>query len=298
MDLQPDDRFPSGIDGRRRTSRTGRALRYARDRHDGRGILQQLRRPAVRESRAALTEQRRAAAVVVHRRGPVRAAFLGVLPGAAPHGPEEAFRFLAREVRAARAATPAWLRQRHGAETVRVEDPGFGGDGDALVVSRAGVAATVFAADCVPVLIAAGESVAAVHAGWRGLAGGVLASAMRALRRAGAVPPTRSEAWIGPAIGPCCYEVDGDVAGSVSSASGPGVVVRRPGRKPHLDLPLAASVQLAGLGVVRVSRADRCVRCDPGWWSYRRDGAGAGRNYAFIWRALRAPAPRNAAKQV
>ncbi len=182
-------------------------------------------------------------------------------------------------------ASPAWLRQRHSAEALRVDEPGLRGEGDALIVSRSGVAATVFVADCVPVLIAAGESVAAVHAGWRGLACGVLASAMRELKCAGANDPATAEAWIGPAIGPCCYEVGEDVASQVESASGAEVVIRRPDRKPHLDLVLAASRQLADLGVRRISSSGCCVRCDSDWWSYRRDGAGAGRNYAFIWRA-------------
>ncbi len=274
MDLQPDDRFPGGIEGCGRESRIRRALRYAHVRHDGRGILQQL--PVVKPPSVA--------ASIVHRRGAVRAAFLGALPGAEGLGPEDAFRLLARDVKAAEKASPAWLKQRHSAEALRVEEPGFRGEGDALVVSRPGVAATVFVADCVPVLIAAGESVAAVHAGWRGLAGGVLTSAKRAMKRAGGADPGTAEAWIGPAIGPCCYEVGEDVAREVEAASGAEVVIRRPGRKPHLDLVLAASKQLAALGVDRASSSGRCVRCDPEWWSYRRDGAGAGRNYAFIWR--------------
>ncbi len=157
------------------------------------------------------------------------------------------------------------------------------GDGDALIASEAGVAATVFVADCVPVLIAAGDSVAAVHAGWRGLANGVLASAVQELI---AVPDAEAaaEAWIGPAIGPCCYEVGEDVAARVESRTGADAVARRTGRKPRLDLPLAASRQLAGLGVSRISTVECCVRCSGEWWSYRRDGAGAGRNYGFIWR--------------
>ncbi len=229
--------------------------------------------------------KRRVAATTVHCRGPVRAAFLGAAPGAQALGPEEAFRLLARDVSAAETASPAWLRQRHSAEALRVDEPGLRGEGDALIVSRPGVAATVFVADCVPVLIAAGESVAAVHAGWRGLAGGVLASAMRELKCAGANDPATAEAWIGPAIGPCCYEVGEDVASQVESASGAEVVIRRPDRKPHLDLVLAVSRQLADLGVRRISSSGCCVRCDSDWWSYRRDGAGAGWNYAFIWRA-------------
>ena len=236
-----------------------------------------------------MTDQRRAAVTMVHRRGPVRAAFLGRAPGARALGPEDAFRFLARDVSAAETASPAWLRQRHSAEALWVEAPGLRGEGDALIVSRSGVAATVFVADCVPVLIAAGESVAAVHAGWRGLVGGVLASAMRELKRAGAANPATAEAWIGPAIGSCCYEVGEDVASQVESASGAEVVIRRPGRKPHLDLVLAASKQLAGLGVGRISSSGCCVRCDSDWWSYRRDGAAAGRNYAFIWRGIAPP---------
>ena len=222
---------------------------------------------------------------MVHRRGPVRAAFLGVLPRREVSGPEDGLRFVTRCLRAEETIAPAWLKQRHGTDAVRVVDPGFGGDGDALIVSRDGVAATVFVADCVPVLIAAGQTVAAVHAGWRGLASGVLASAVRELRRAGATDPARAEAWIGPAIGRCCYEVGEDVASRVESASGSEVVIRRPGRKPHLDLPLAASIQLAGLGVGRTSSSGCCVRCDSNWWSHRRDGARAGRNYAFIWRS-------------
>ena len=226
----------------------------------------------------------RGAAAIVHCRGGVRAAFLGVQRCTEALGPEDAFRFLASDVKAAERVSPAWLKQCHGAEALRAEEPGFRGEADALIVSRSGVAATVFVADCVPVLIAAGENVAAVHAGWRGLAAGVLGAAMRTLHHAGATDPATTEAWIGPAIGPCCYEVDEDVASQVASASGADVVIRRPGRKPHLDLVLAASRQLAALGVGRTSSSGCCVRCDADWWSYRRDGAGAGRNYAFIWR--------------
>ncbi len=227
------------------------------------------------------------AVLEVCQRGPVWAAFLGVAPQSEAAGPEDAFRFLGRAVSGATAAAPAWLRQRHGADARRAAGPGPAGDGDALIVSAPGVAATVFVADCVPVLIAAGDAVAAVHAGWRGLANGVLASAVHELREQNGAPSRGgepAEAWIGPAIGPCCYEVGEDVAVQVERRSGAAVVARRPGRKPHLDLPLAASRQLADLGVERVSTVERCVRCDPDWWSYRRDGPRAGRNYGFIWR--------------
>ena len=228
--------------------------------------------------------RRGVAPLTVHRRPPVWTAFLGAAAGAEALGPEEAFNLVGRQLRAAETASPAWLRQRHSTTAVRCAEPGPGGDGDAVIVNRSGIAATVFVADCVPVLIAAGEAVAAVHAGWRGLAQGVLASAVRELSRARFRDPSAAEAFIGPAIGPCCYEVDEDVALQVESSSGAEVVIRRAEAKPHLDLHLAASRQLAELGLGRISRVDCCVRCDSGWWSYRRDGPGAGRNYAFIWR--------------
>ena len=233
---------------------------------------------------AAASYSRRNVALAVYDRQPVFAAFLGVAPQGGAAGPEDALRVLVDQVPAAETVRPAWLRQRHGIDVLRATRPGPTGDGDALIVSEPGVAATVFVADCVPVLIAAGDSVAAVHAGWRGLASGVLASAVHELSRSSFRDGTSAEAWIGPAIGPCCYEVGEDVAAQVESRSGPEVVIRRPGWKPHLDLPLAARRQLADLGVARVSTAERCVRCSPDWWSYRRDGARAGRNYGFIWR--------------
>lgn len=236
---------------------------------------------------AAASYSRRNVALAVYRRPPVWVAFLGVAPQGGKAGPEDALSVLASQVPAAAAVAPAWLRQRHGTDVLRATGPGRTGDGDGLIVSESGVAATVFVADCVPVLIAAGDSVAAVHAGWRGLASGVLASAVHELRHDSLRDGTSAEAWIGPAIGPCCYEVGEDVAVQVESRSGAEVVTRRPDRKPHLDLPLAASRQLAGLGVGRISTVERCVRCSPEWWSYRRDGARAGRNYGFIWRGER-----------
>ena len=90
--------------------------------------------------------------------------------------------------------------------------------------------------------------------------------------------------WIGPAIGPCCYEVGDDVARRVQAASSEAVVLEGPRGRPHLDLVAAARVQLErnGVGDIRAIRA--CTRCDAGHlWSYRRDGASAGRNVAAIW---------------
>ncbi len=204
--------------------------------------------------------------------------------GGAPVEAGAALGAVARHVPAAADVAPAWLRQVHGTRIRRADRPGPAGEGDALIVSGTVVAATVFVADCVPVLIAARGAVASVHAGWRGLAAGVLASAVAEIAGGSAARLAESTAWIGPAIGPCCYEVDEDVARRVEGPSGEGVVQRRTGHKPHLDLQLAASRQLAALGVACAEPLACCVRCSPHWWSYRGDGPCAGRNHGFIWR--------------
>lgn len=173
---------------------------------------------------------------------------------------------------------PAWLRQVHSAD-VHDARPGANGAGDALVTSRRRLALAVVTADCVPVLLAGEWGIAAIHAGWRGLAGSILQAAVERLADDGSLT-----AWIGPAIGPCCYEVGHDVAREVAGASAPEVV--REGRRgrPHLDLVQAARVQLASRGVTDVHAVEACTRCrDAELWSYRRDGPGAGRNVAAIW---------------
>ena len=102
---------------------------------------------------------------------------------------------------------------------------------------------------------------------------------------------------IGPRIGGCCYEVGHDVAEQVARRAGSdsalgreplgrGVVIDRgPDRRPHLDLGLAASLELLHAGVEDIVTFDACTRCDAAkWWSYRREGKGAGRNVALVWR--------------
>ncbi len=174
---------------------------------------------------------------------------------------------------------PAWLQQVHSASVLDAQ-PGCNGQGDALVTGRRRLALAVVTADCVPVMLAAGDRIAAVHAGWRGLAQSILPVAVERLEGAG--PMT---AWIGPAIGSCCYEVGPDVAERVRAASSAGVV--RDGRRgrPHLDLVAAAVVQLERCGVGDVHVVEGCTRCQASrLFSYRREGPGAGRNVAAIWR--------------
>jgi polyphenol oxidase len=185
---------------------------------------------------------------------------------------------------------PAAARQVHGATVLAAPPAGADatgplacGEGDALVTARPGLALSVITADCVPVLVEAGEHVAAVHAGWRGLVAGVVAATAERLAAAGAPEPAQWIAWIGPTICASCYEVDDEVAARVAAASSPAIV-SRPGAKPHLDLVAAARHQLAELGVADVRVVGSCTRCEPDLlWSYRRNGARAGRNHAFIW---------------
>lgn len=185
-------------------------------------------------------------------------------------------------------------RQVHGARVLEVGGVEAGGpaadrpelaEADALLTRRRGVALSVVTADCVPLLLEAGEWVAAVHAGWRGIVAGVVAAAAERLEAAGAPPPERWRAWIGPANAACCYEVGNDVAEAVAAASSARAVIPRPGGRPRLDLVVAVRSQLVACGVEGVSWLVRCTECDHRHlWSYRRDGTGAGRNHAFVWR--------------
>lgn len=206
------------------------------------------------------------------RRGAVRVLFAGRGPGGER---DEVLRRLEP------AAPPvAWAKQIH-SSTVLPARPGRCGDGDALVAPREpGLALAVVTADCVPVLLAGPERIAAAHAGWRGIAAGVVPATVRAAT----TEPAAWTAWIGPAIGACCYEVGEDVAGQVAAASHAGVAVPGPNGRPHLDLTGAVRDQLEAAGVGEVLYRPRCTRCDEErLWSYRREGKGAGRNLAFVW---------------
>jgi YfiH family protein len=206
------------------------------------------------------------------RRGPVEVVFAGRGPGSER---EEVLH------RIEPGAPPvAWAKQIHSAIPLPAR-PGHCGEGDALFTREPGLALSVVTADCVPVLLAGPEGVAAVHAGWRGIVGGVVAATIEAA----VGRPQEWTAWIGPAIGPCCYEVGEDVAARVTDASHPGVAVPGPGERPHLDLQAAVRHQLEAAGLGEVIAISHCTRCDEEkLWSYRREGRAAGRNLAFIWR--------------
>ena len=163
----------------------------------------------------------------------------------------------------------AWAKQIHSARVLPAH-PGYCGEGDALFGDAPDLALSVVTADCVPVLLAGPNGLAAVHAGWRGLMSGVIPAALEKL---GGV----ETAWIGPTIGPCCYEVGEEVAEQFPEET----VV--PGPKPHLDLVAAARLQLKDVEHIRT--VGLCTRCAVDkLYSYRREGKEVGRNVAFIWR--------------
>jgi len=173
----------------------------------------------------------------------------------------------------------ARLRQVHG-DAVREARRGVCGEGDALVTEARGLALEIATADCVPVAMLGvrGESLAAVHAGWRGIARGVVPRAVDALGG------RLQAAWIGPSIGPCCYEVGDEVALAVAADSSPAVALHDRGERPYLDLQAAVQAQLTAVGVEEIRRFDVCTRCHPELlWSYRRDGKAAGRNLLLAW---------------
>ena len=165
----------------------------------------------------------------------------------------------------------AALRQVHGAVVHRVVQPGVAGDGDALVTDVPGLPLVVATADCMPIVVEGARTVAVIHAGWRGVASGVIAAGLDAMRALGDVP---ERAAIGPSIGPCCYEVGDDVI----AALGGYRAVTTAGAQ-SADLWAAAIDQLHS---VDVWSADSCTFDDPAYRSFRRNGT-AQRQVAVAW---------------
>ena len=153
--------------------------------------------------------------------------------------------------------------------------------GDALTTAARATPLSIRTADCVPVLLAdpAHHAVAAIHAGWRGTQLQIVRKAVEAMAEHFGSQPADLCAAIGPAIGPCCYEVSQDVAEQFAAYlpewSGQG--------KTHLDLVTFNRWQLESAGVTRVDAIDRCTRCDAEWFhSFRRDAEQSGRMHAVI----------------
>ncbi len=183
------------------------------------------------------------------------------------------------------------LRQVHG--TTVVAAPWLGApEADAATADRPGLILGVQTADCLPALIVDPRRrvVAAVHAGWRGTAAGVLRETLKALAALGCRAPDLRVA-LGPAIGVCCYEVGEDVR-SAFGAAGERFFKDAAGRGPHLDLRQANLTQLGEWGVSpdRISQVQDCTACRPDLYpSYRRDGKNCGRILSYVGWALPKP---------
>lgn len=191
---------------------------------------------------------------------------------------------------AAIGAEPLWLDQVHGCAVAEADHAVGVPAADAAVARSARRACAVLTADCLPVLFCddAGSVVAAAHAGWRGLASGVLEETVKAMN----VDPGRILAWLGPAIGPDSFEVGPEVreafvarhpmAGIAFRPAFPGTLDETP-RKWLADIYMLARIRLAAIGVERVHGGGACTFKDSRrFFSYRRDGR-TGRMASLIW---------------
>jgi polyphenol oxidase len=180
-------------------------------------------------------------------------------------------------------AEPQWLTQVHGAEVVRAPLAGPA-EADGSWTDQPGVVCAVLTADCLPVLLCedAGREVAALHAGWRGLAGGILEAGVARLQAA----PERMMAWLGPAIGPAAFEVGAEVrAAFLAVDPGCGAAFQEaPSGRWLADLYALARLRLRRAGVERIYGGGLCTYRDAErFFSYRRDGR-TGRMATLVWR--------------
>ncbi len=179
---------------------------------------------------------------------------------------------------------PAWLEQVHGVAVAIVPDSRPTA-ADAVVTFERGGVCAVLVADCLPVFLANrdGNRVGLAHAGWRGLASGVIEATVAALD----CDPASLVAWLGPAIGPTAFEVGAEVRAAFTE-NDPGAAAEfRAGRDGRFlaDLPALARRRLAGCGVSSVHGGGLCTFSDPArFYSYRRDGV-TGRMAALAWLA-------------
>lgn len=194
-----------------------------------------------------------------------------------------------RIVQAFLPSTPIWLDQVHGATVIDIDRSGRSSDdrwprADATVTRATDVVLAIRVADCLPALFTAadGSVIGAAHAGWRGLAAGVLESTVAAM----GCNPSDILAWLGPCIGAAAYEVGDDVRDAFVTRDTEAASAFERGRpgKWQANLEALARRRLAEAGVVAMTSAGMCTASDPArFFSFRRDGT-SGRMAAFIWR--------------
>lgn len=168
---------------------------------------------------------------------------------------------------------PVWLKQVHGTTLIDADAPPPSPTGDAAFARKRGSVCAVMTADCMPVFFTDGTQVAVAHAGWRGLAGGVLEATLAKF------DPPKTICWLGPAIGPKAYEVGEDVRAALSDYES----AFSPSRPGHFLLDLYAVARQRLEGVKGIYGGDLCTYSDPRrFFSYRRD-KGRERMAALIW---------------
>ncbi|CAM3748134.1 peptidoglycan editing factor PgeF [Polynucleobacter brandtiae] len=190
---------------------------------------------------------------------------------------------------------PTWLKQVHGTEVstpiLRDALPLEPIVADAIVSDRPGEVLAILTADCMPVLFTtvAGDVIAAAHAGWKGLSGGVLENTVQAmLSLKPSLTPEAILVWMGPAIGPTAFEVGSDVLDAFSNQSESvlcDAFIPIPGRRGKYlaSLEVLAADRLRSLGILSIARSGLCTYTDPQrFYSYRREGV-TGRFASLIW---------------
>jgi purine-nucleoside/S-methyl-5'-thioadenosine phosphorylase / adenosine deaminase len=226
-------------------------------------------------------------------KGPFASLNLGDHVGDAPEAVAENRRRLAEA--AELPAEPLWLRQIHGANVMNLDVASVqSAPADAAFTRRRGRVCAILTADCLPVLLAAetGEWVAAAHAGWRGLAAGVIEATVTAARAASAaagagdLPASRVLAWLGPAIGPRHFEVGAEVREALLAGDAGAEAAFVPNARGRFmaDLAQLTRRRLVAAGVDRIYGGNKCTFEDAEhYFSHRRDGV-TGRQATLIWR--------------
>jgi polyphenol oxidase len=247
--------------------------------------------PAPRGVRA-LSTLRGAPATGGASQGPYAWLNLGAHVGDDPAAVAENRRLL--RSRAGLPAEPSWLAQVHGVAVADLDAAGLRaagldaagslGPADAAVTRRVGKVCAILTADCLPIVFTTdtGDGVAAAHAGWRGLAAGVIGATVREM----GVPPERLMAWLGPAIGPAHFEVGAEVREAflrTDSRAGDAFKATLTG-KFMADLAMLARRQLKNLGVSRIYGGGDCTYAHADrYFSHRREGV-TGRQATLVWR--------------
>jgi len=200
--------------------------------------------------------------------------------------------------RSATAPPGTWTiaHQVHGTRVIEVDAPASGADprvpveADALVLRRPGVVGGVRTADCVPLLLVAPGHLwaAAVHAGWRGTLAGIATAAVERAQSDG-IAPRQLRAALGPAIGPCCYEVSAEIGERFAEARLPVLWKSGEGAPPHLDLRAINAVLLerAGVAAPAIQQCGPCTRCARDrYYSFRAEPGQSGRQVSWVgWEA-------------